>query len=191
MKYLNLEFEFISNHGKESITLEERKKFRNITDGEISITLHHLECFKKITDEDEYILILEDDVLLHKNFNQILETYIKQLPEDWDMLFIGNGCNMHIDASLLIKDKYIYKSDPSDRGEKGLGATRCLDSYLITKKCARLILEKFQQPNYTLLCPADLWLNFVIRNNNLNVYWSEPTIVTQGSENGVYKSSLR
>lgn len=191
MNHLDLNFEFVSNHGKESLTQEERKKFRNITDGEISLALHHIECFKKIAEEDDYVLILEDDVLLHKNFNQILDIYIKQLPEDWDMLFIGNGCNRHIPQDVLIENQYVYKKDVEPNGKVNEGATRCLDSYLITKKCAKFILEKFQQPNYIVLTPCDLWLNCVIRNNNFNVYWAEPTIVKQGSENGIYKSSLR
>ena len=111
--------------------------------------------------------------------------YIKQLPDNWDMLFIGNGCNLHIPNEMLVKKKNIYKRSNS------LGATRCLDSYLITKKCANIILEKLKLPNYTILCPVDHWLNHVIKNNNFNVYWAEPTIVTQGSERGFYKSSLR
>ena len=73
MKCLNLEFEFVSNHGKEDISLKEKQKFRKITNGEISLSLHHIECLKKISldIESEYALILEDDVLLNKNFKQI------------------------------------------------------------------------------------------------------------------------
>ena len=35
----------------------------------------------------------------------------------------------------------------------------------------------------------DWWLNDVSRHYNFNVYWAEPTIVTQGTQNGKYKSS--
>ena len=107
------------------------------------------------------------------------------------MLFIGDGCGSHIPKNRLKKDQFIYLKDnlPSTNG--GLGATRCLDSYLITKKCAQKIVEKLKLPNYTILCPADHWLNHVIRNNNFDVYWCEPTIVTQGSEKNVFSSSIR
>lgn len=187
MKKFNLDFEFVSNHGKENISLEEKKKFRRITDAEISLMLHHIECLKQISleNDNEYALILEDDVLLNKDFNKLLEIYIKQLPADWDMLFIGNGCNLHIPQELLTNNQFIYKKDVYQ------GASRCADSYLITKKCAKFIFEKFQQPNYMVLTPYDIWLNNVMRHNKLNIYWSEPTIVEQGSENGIYKSSLR
>lgn len=179
----NFDYEFISNYGKENLTQNDKKKFKNLSDGEISVCLHHIECFKKIFDSEEYdyALIFEDDVILDEHFDSYLNKYINDLPENWDMLFIGDGCNMHINSELLVKDKFIYKHN----------TTRCLDSYLITKKCCKIILEKMQQQNYTIIKPADHWLNHVIRNNNFSIYWAEPTIVTQGSEKGVYKSSLR
>lgn len=188
----NLAHEFISNHGKESLTLDERKMFRNISDGEMSVALHHIECYKRIVEENiDYALILEDDIVICNNFREILERYIKELPSDWDMLFIGDGCGLHIEKNLLIPGKHIYKKNNENNGQIHEGATRCLDSYLISNKCAKIITEKLKLPNYTILAPADLWMNCVIRNNNFNVYWAEPTIVTQGSEKGVYKSSLR
>jgi len=175
--------EFVQNKPKDTLTEEDKKIFKNINDGEISVALHHIECFKKIVENDyEYALILEDDVILSDNFMNTLNNYISQLPDIWDMLFIGDGCNMHI-KNRLINNPHsnIYLNN----------FTRCLDSYLITKRCASIILERMQMPNYRIIRPVDLWLNDVIRNNKFNVYWSEPTIVTQGSINGTYKSCLR
>jgi len=188
----NFDFEFISNHGKENLTFDERKMFKNISDGEISVALHHIECYKRIVEESiDYALIVEDDIVVCNNFREILESYIKELPYHWDMLFIGDGCGLHIDKNLLIPEKHIYEKNNVNNGKTHEGATRCLDSYLISNKCANIITEKLKLLNYTILAPADLWMNCVIRNNNFNVYWAEPTIVTQGSEKGIFKSSLR
>jgi len=184
--------EYISNYGKDKLTKENKKMFRNISDSEISVCLHHIECFKNISkNNEEYGLILEDDALLCDNFKYIINNYISQLPENWDMLFIGNGCNLHIPNNLLKKNVNIYKKDNNLSKQCGLGATRCLDSYLITKKCAQKIIEKLTLPNYTILSPVDHWLNYVIRNNNFQVYWAEPTIVTQASQQNIYNSSIR
>jgi GR25 family glycosyltransferase involved in LPS biosynthesis len=193
LKLNNISAEFISNKSIENITYTERKMFRNIKDVEMSICLHHIECFKKIANliDIDYALILEDDVILCDNFINILNKYISLLPPDFDMLFIGDGCGMHIPKNQLINNKFIYKKDNYPSSWGGLGATKCLDSYIISKKCAELIINKLKLPNYTILCPADHWLNHVIRNNNLNVYWAEPTIVKQGSENKFFKSSVR
>ena len=181
LKQLNLECEFVSNYGKDVLTDEDKKMFKNLNDGEISVALHHIQCFKIIAENYDYALILEDDAILHKKFNTILDCYIKLLPDDWDMLFIGNGAKHHVNSKFIIPGKYIYK----------INRTRCMDSYLISNKCAKLILQRLNQPNYTIISPVDWWLNHVIKNNNLNVYWSEPTIVKQGSETGLFKSVLR
>jgi hypothetical protein len=36
---------------------------------------------------------------------------------------------------------------------------------------------------------SDFWLNIAARDNNLEVYWAEPTIVTQGSQTGLFQTS--
>lgn len=184
--------EYVSNYGKDKLTKHDKSMFRNISESEISVCLHHIECFKKIAyDTNEYGLILEDDVIFCENFKYILNDYISKLPENWDMLFIGNGCDLHIPNHLLKENVNIYLKDNNPSKHGGLGSTRCLDSYLITKKCAQKIIEKLQLPKYTILCPADHWLNYVIRNNKFKVYWAEPTIATQASQQNIYNSSIR
>jgi len=188
----NLEAEFISNYGKENLTYDDKKLFKNITDGEISVALHHIQCYKKIIENDyNYALILEDDVILSENFINILNKYISDLPSIWDMLFIGDGGGYHIPDFAIKQNINIYRKHiyPSKWG--GMGATRCLDSYLVTKRCASIILERIKLSDYRIVRPIDMWLNDVIRNNKFNVYWAEPTIVTQGSKKGLYKSALR
>jgi len=71
----NLECEFVSNYGKDTLTNEERKRFKKLNDSEISLSLHHIECYKRITEQQEYdyAIILEDDVILKDNFRNILE----------------------------------------------------------------------------------------------------------------------
>jgi hypothetical protein len=49
-----------------------------------------------------------------------------------------------------------------------------------------IILKKSNKINL----PIDWWLNVASRDNDFKVYWAEPTIVTQGSQNGLFKTSL-
>ena len=44
----------------------------------------------------EYNLVLEDDAILDKDFLSKLTRGLEQLPDDYDMLFLGDGCNYHI-----------------------------------------------------------------------------------------------
>ena len=96
------------------------------------------------------------------------------------MLFIGSGYNLHIDKQKLIDDKYIYENP----------YTRRTDSYIITNNCAQQIYEYFINGDDKINLPIDLWLNKVIANNKLKVYWSEPTIVSQGSQSGLFELSI-
>jgi len=187
------DYEFISNYGKDVLTDNDKKMFRNINDAEISVCLHHIQCFKNIVIGNyDYALILEDDVVLGPDFHNKLKMYINELPENWDMLFVGDGCGYHIPQDRITNDKHIYLKDYAPSATTGQGCTRCLDSYIVSKKCASVIVNRLTTlKNYTILVPADLWLNNVIKNNRFKIYWGEPTICTQGSQKGVYKSSIK
>ncbi len=182
-------YEFISNKGQNVITNVEKSKFRNIKISEISLFLHHIEVLKKIADPlntVKYNLVLEDDVILSSKFNDVLTEVLPDLPDDWDMFFIGNGANLHVPAS---NDKRIYKVYGTDSLNFAKGPTRCTDSIFISKKCATLALSIL--PDHIVTLPYDHWLNWFIKQHNLNIYWLEPTIVQQGTEMGVYKSSIQ
>jgi hypothetical protein len=43
-----LTYEYVSNYGKDKLTMLDKNMFRNISDSEISVCLHHIQCFKKI-----------------------------------------------------------------------------------------------------------------------------------------------
>jgi GR25 family glycosyltransferase involved in LPS biosynthesis len=150
---------------------------------QIAISLSHFYAYKQISEKYENALIFEDDVILSTNFTDILNKYINQLPEDYDMLFIGNGCNLHIENDKLLPNKYIYE-------KYGVGGiTRCTDSYIISKKCAIKICDYINNLTYKINLPIDWWLNIAGRDNNIKAYWAEPTIVTQGTQNGLFQSS--
>ena len=174
------DYEFIEKYDKDEITNDESNIFEtSYKKTTMSLHLKHNYVYKLIAENYENALIFEDDVILSDNFTYILNKYIAQLPKNYDMLFIGDGCNMHIEKSELILNKNIY--------EKCL--SRCTDSYIISKKCANKLCEYINNLNHKIKLPIDWWLNVAIRDNKFKVYWSEPTIVTQGSQNGLFKQS--
>jgi glycosyl transferase family 25 len=90
---------------------------------------------------------------------------------------------------MLIPNTYIYKKCLYPTKWGGNGAGRCTDSYVVNKKCAKKLCEYIQNLSYKIQLPVDWWLNVAARDNTFNVYWSEPTIVTQGTQNGLFTSS--
>ena len=102
------------------------------------------------------------------------------------MSFINKpGLHKTAKANIYIKDV-----KPNKIGKKwgGRGSVKCTDSFLINKKTCLKLLDYYNKN--IVYNPIDHWLNKVNIDLNLNIYWMEPTIVSQGSQNGVYKSSL-
>ena len=188
------EFEFIEHFDKDEITYNECPEFHQnyITDrrSELSLHLKHFYIYKlMVTENIDEALIFEDDVVLSDDFMKKLTEYLTQLPTTYDMLFIGGGCQLHIPNTRLISNQYIYERCV-DLNKEGDGATRCTDSYIIHNRCAKKICDYVSNLNYKINLPIDWWLNIAARDNKLNVYWSEPTIVTQGSQNGLFSRSI-
>ena len=189
----SLNFNFIEEYDREKLTAKELYIF-DTTVVKLSMCSNitkHIYTYQKII-ESNYLfnLILEDDIILDKMFINKLKKGLEQLPEDYDMLFIGDGCNLHIPSTEIILDKYIYLKSREPKSWGGNGGTRCTDSYLVSKKCAQKLMSYISKLNEgEIKMPSDWWLNQVIRDLKLEIYWMEPTIVSQGTQNGKYKSS--
>jgi len=184
------DYEFIEAYDKDTLSTSEKAIFvDNFKLSMASLILKHFKAYSEIAEKYDNALILEDDVVLSNDFSNKLNMYMDKLPNDYDMLFIGNGCNLHIQPNKLIQGQYIYEKclEPTPWG--GGGATRCTDSYIISKKCAKQLLKYIQNLQYKINQPSDWWLNLACRDNKFKVYWAEPTIVSQGTQIGKFMSS--
>ena len=184
LKNHHLEAEFISNHGKERLTEEEKNKFTKISDSEISIFLHHLECYKKIVENNhEYALILEDDAMLTDKFYSRLQKYIRDMPKDWEVLYIGEG-NVSVPKNIINKYKgfvNIFRK-PSD-------GFKFTDFYVIKNNACKQICQDFNN-KHRINIAVDHYLHSIINSHNLKTFIGEPKLVLQGSINKKYKSSI-
>ncbi len=121
-------------------------------------------------------LIFEDDVILVDHFQTRFNSSLYETPIDWDLIFIGSGCNLRIPIDKLMVGQTAYKVDhPS---------SKCADSYCITLSAARRILSTIIPFTF----PIDFELNYQMKLHNMNVYWWEPPLVSQGSETGMYQT---
>ncbi len=152
--------------------------FRKLNLSEISLTIKHYHAIKKISEEcKEYGLILEDDVLFKEDFVNLFNKYLDNTPKDWEVIFMGNCCNLKPDNILPNQIAY-FKNHP---------ASKCADAFLVKTSLAKKLVYTMK-PFRTI---SDWEYSYQFYLHNAKVYWWEPALVSQGSENGTYKSTLR
>ena len=187
-KYNITQYEFIEID-RDELECYDISIFENIPNSYMAIGLSHIYAYNQIKDNYDEALIFEDDVILCDNFINIYNMYLTQIPKDYDMVFFGSCCNLKIQEHYLIPNKHIYEKslEPTEWG--GLGSTRALYSYLVSKKCAIKLCEYCNNIKYKIDLAIDQWVNIVARDINLKMYWAEPTIAIQGSEIGIFEKS--
>jgi len=155
----------------------------DVKTSEISLAYKHVRALEDMVHNNIQIaLFLEDDVILCDNFSDIANKFIDSTPDDWDMIFPGNGCNLRIDPRKLLPGKNSYK--------KSHPATKCTDSYFIKLSAAQKILSTIKPFNIAI----DWELNYQLFFHDLNVYWFEPFLIQQGSSGagvGIWQTAIQ
>lgn len=182
------DYEFVEIYDKEHIPDEVQQCFSpSLLQSKISLICKHIYAFKQTSLNHEYALILEDDAILCEHFTYWLNEYMKQLPSDFDVFFIGIGCGLYVPHYERHHGKYVYLKG-NEVGHWGIhGSSRCTEAFVLSKKGATT-LANAQLSNIDM--PCDFLLNDLFRKHNMKVYWAEPTLVVQGTFNGKFSSSL-
>jgi GR25 family glycosyltransferase involved in LPS biosynthesis len=185
---------FVEDYDREVLTASDTEKFdiSSVNLGKVSLILKHIEAWRQIVSSAQpYGLIFEDDAVLCSDFLPKLRNYIEELPADFDVLMINSGCDLHIPEEMLIEGIHVYLRGLSCTPWGGFGGTRCTDAYLISKECARKFLEIYDSLEAASINIAlDWWMNDLMRKIGARVFWAEPSLVSQGTEIGLFKTSL-
>lgn len=128
--------------------------------GELGVWASNYSAWKNFAQTDHNMLMLmEDDIVLNKDFNIKLMSYIQELPDGWDFftVYIPSFGNVRYTASrshLDVGRNSICKVYQS---------WSCL-CYIVSKQGAKKLLKQVQSP---VSSPIDHWLFY---NDNLNGY---------------------
>jgi len=165
-------YEFVELYDKNSWNINDISKIypminhpsTNLTDGEKSLTLKHVWIIRNMY-ENNYssVLVLEDDAILCDNFVEKYNQYILELPEFWDIGWVGSCFNLREPQKPNI---YIYKTD---RG------SRCTHAFCISKYLAKKVYEEVLNVNMA----SDHYYNYLVKKFNLENYWFQPPLATQ------------
>jgi len=186
LKKLKLKFEFILKYDIPQLKEEQLSKYfspkHTLKMSELSCSMKHIEALKKIKKaKGDIFLVLEDDVIFAKDSLSMLLNIQKELAtiEEDFVISLGNASNMYTPKKALEKGIYLYENNEN----------RATDSYLISKKAVIKRLEWLE--NNTTTLPTDHMYNLIDNEVDNHIYWLEPTIVTQGSQAGLFESSIQ
>lgn len=178
-------YEFIHNYDVSDISQQINKKFFtamcSMTERQKSCALKHIAAHEIVkTRQLRRCLILEDDVILATDFMITLNRALQEVDElrNPKVLFIGEGGNFYTQSSRLKKGQYFYLN------KKG----RFGDSYIIDAEVASLRLDWIYSNK--LEVPCDNTFDQIDPKLGISIYWLEPSVVSQGSKNGRYPSTL-
>ncbi len=177
---------FINHPNKNELTYKIKKsavkKQSKIKDGWISCSYKHYLALEDIVkNKYQFSVIMEDNIGdFYEDVPTRLDNYNKKLPDDWGIVFDSIWGNYEmLNEEKLNKNNLVYKKSNlptfDDRNRViSHGSTRAAQFYYIKLEAAKKLYENFLPFNHS----ADMWMNNLIRKNNINVYWSEPSLVT-------------
>jgi glycosyl transferase, family 25 len=182
---MEIPFEFVEAYDVEEINDAVIQRFQAPTydrpPGKLSCTLKHFEAMRRIAGRGHRLaLVLEDDVVLADNFNAELSRMVEEtkgLTPPYTIQ-IGCGSNMYVPQKRLRPGQRLYEVE----------CQRATDSYLIGAETARLRLAWLDQNKIHL--PTGHLFHVIDRDKGIRIYWSEPTIVEQGSMNGRFPTTM-
>lgn len=147
----------------------------------MSCAMKHILAHERIVSDDlQNALILEDDVVLAPNFETVFNQAMDEVKtlKDPACIYYSNACNMYVPASDIRKGRVLYRADRS----------RAADSYSISQYVTKKRLEFIM--NHKCTHPIDHQFNHMDPIIGIVPYWCHPTIVEQGSMNGMFDSAI-
>ena len=133
-----------------------------LTKGQISCTYKHYLALKDIVENGhEIAVIMEDNIEFKGNVPKALESYFKDVPDDWDIIWDSDFLGLKYDGPM--NEKTVYRKDSS----KGA------NFYIVNKRSAKLLYDNFLPFNNC----SDHHYNDLIAKHNLVCYWAEPSNV--------------
>lgn len=146
-------------------------------------TISHFLAYERILSEGlEGALVLEDDILLHKNFKrkfeQSIEEYQRNYQDQKIIISYEDSPLWFVPRSQREKGRMLY---PGNRD-------RLSGAYFINHHAAKAIIDELRSKRCDRA--IDLYHYQLIEEKVINYLWCHPTIATQGTATGAFETSL-
>ena len=120
---------------------------------ETAISIGHLQMWKEFLASDaETAMFLEDDIYFDYQFEEKINSIFQdELPENWDMLYLG-----------ALPCYHGFTWDPHSKNLIRLyNGVWWMSSYILTRKAAQKLVD-----NLPIVGPVDVWINYQFENMN-------------------------
>jgi GR25 family glycosyltransferase involved in LPS biosynthesis len=157
---------------------------KNLHVHQLSNSLKHFKVYEKIakspeTDDSltELNIILEDDILYEERVFISLEKMARDLPANFDLVFLGLPTNIEIknkNEVVFQQTKDIFKVLPY------------CDSYVISRSAAKKLYENYMPCKFL----TNIQLSYLIEKLDLKALLVAPNIFMDGTKFGMFASSV-
>lgn len=196
-KYWSTDIENIKLENNNNF-IYENNLYVNLNNAEISLLINHINILKNIKKNysEGIFLILESDAYVFEGMEftdiKLIELInISHKLKDWDIINIGGSCMDIFRHHGYPKNKEIKINNFRFYNEDRL---ICIESLIwnYNSICKFLDLyDKYNIKNNNIISdPIDVIIDNLSVLKNLNIYWTEPCLVKQGS-GSIFKSLLR
>lgn len=190
LHHIGLEYEYV-NEGDDEVQIRkyleaylqngQEEMLRKVPRSLCTIS-HFLAYERIVSDNLDGALVLEDDIILDKNFknlfNQSIEEYLQHYQNQKIIISYEDSPLWFVPRSQREKGRMLY---PGSRD-------RLSGAYFINRNGAKAVLERLQ----TKKCDRaiDLFHYQLIEEKVIDYLWCHPTIATQGTATGAFATSL-
>ena len=134
----------------------------------------------------ESVAIFEDDVLFNRDFNTVLQLNYKDVPTDFDILYLGASLDCGDKSTYNRYNEYVNNIRNEKLTDNLLKVNGCAGTYgyIVSKKGMRAIKDEL------VTMHIDINIREWTKKHNLKVYAFHPVIVTQDVANSGLSSSF-
>jgi len=184
---LGMEFEWILDFDVPELDDETLKHYgyhgTELSMAEISCSMKHIAAWKKIAaDGPPGGFVFEDDIILSARFGKIVPNALAELERNHGgraCMSLGDGCAMFVPWTKTSKNRLLYPAEQ----------VRAADSYYLSADAAVEMVKYVRKKGFFL--PADHLINRLCHELAIPILWLAPTIVSQGSHTGRFRSALQ
>jgi hypothetical protein len=179
-------YRLISNSVKSrrNLNLGALPNLKELPNNLLEVTSMHLKALELAqVGTSEWILILEDDAILTKEFDSTIQRISNRTLKGPVWINVNSGAGLNRTRfEPRVNNLGLFRVRPP--------STRCTTAYMLNRRYVTEAVEVFIAEGVPNFLPIDVVFQIMNRAIRAKAFWSEPSIVIQGSETGDYASQF-